>query len=386
MSNEHGSVAQRFQALPRPVDDSDWGNVLLRAGLDQHGRRRRSWIRRSLALGLLVAAGLAGGALLGTRLHRASASPPGPTHIQRQVPNGTVHWLFAHRLRGQSLAQAHIALLSTTGAHWQPVRFARVITPDPRSQARVVLSLIGKRGRNICMTVYLGHSSSGGGGCAVGLLLKPFNYDISSHMNTSCSSCSDVVVAGVASDDVARMELFLPGRHRSVPLRDNVFVLTLGPSVSAWSLVAYDRNGLVIGRSSPPPSLQIPAPSQTPANQPSGLTLTRVISEPSSRGPLSATHENVVAVHPGVHFAVGLRNGSLQRKLTVTVTISGGLGSPILRRETIALQPHAGATVRVGDLVGKILFAQREQLKVEVADSEHRETWVRTYPIIFSLG
>jgi hypothetical protein len=235
------------------------------------------------------------------------------------------------------------------------------------------------------MTVYRRYASSGG--CAVGLLLKPFNYDISSHMNPSCSSCSDVVVAGVASDDVARMELFLPRRRQAVPLRDNVFVVTLGPSVWAWSLVAYDRNGLVIGRSSPPSSIQIPsAPLQNPANPPSGLTLTRVITGPSGRGPLSATRENVVAVHPGLRFAVGLRNGSLRRKLTVTVTISGGtLGPPIVRHKTIIAQPHAGATVRLGDLVGKIPFAQRERLKVEVADTEHRETWVRNYQVIFAL-
>jgi len=387
MSDEHGSVAERFQALPWLEDDSDWPDVLFRAGLDSGGRRRRGRIRRPLTVGLLVVAALAGATLLGTRLHRAAASPPGPTHIQRHVSNGTVHWLFAHKPRGQSLAQAHIALLSTVGAHWQPVRFARAITPDPRSQIRVVLSLIGKRGRNICMTVYLGHASGGGGGCAIGLLLKPFNYDITSHMNPSCSSCSDVVVAGVASDDVARMELFLPDRHRPVPLRDNVFLVTLGPSVSAWSLVAYDRNGLVIGRSSPPSSIQIPAPSKTPANPPSGLTLLPVISGPGSRGPLSATNENVVTVHPGFHFAVGLRNGSLRRKLTVTMTITGAnLGSPILRHQTITLQPHAGATVRLGDLVGKILFAQRERLKVDVTDTEHREIWVRAYPIIFALG
>ena len=69
------------------------------------------------------------------------------------------------------------------------------------------------------------------------------------------------------------------------------------------------------------------------------------------------------------------------------MTISGAnLGSPILRRQTITLQPHAGATVRLGDLVGKILFAQRERLKVDVTDTEHRETWVRAYPIIFALG
>ncbi len=322
MSDERGSVADRFQALPRPEDDSDWPDVLFRAGLDPGSQHRRGRSRRPLTVGLLLVAALAGATLLGTRLHRAAASPPGPTHIQRQVPNGTVSWLFAHKLRGQSLAQAHIPLLSTTGAHWQPVRFARVITPDPRSPEKIVLSLIGKRGRNICMTVYTGHSASSGG-CAVGLLLKPFNYDISSHMNPSCSSCGDVVVAGVASDDVARIELFLPGRHRPVPLRNNVFVVTLGPSVSAWSLAAYDRNGLVIGRSSPPSSIQIPAPSNTPANPPSGLTLLPVISEPGSRGPLSATNENVVTVHAGLHFNVGLRNGSLRRKLTITLTISG---------------------------------------------------------------
>ena len=380
------SLSERFLLLPRATDDSDWDEVLLRAGIRPGTMLLRRVPRFALLMiGVAFVVGLIGAGLIGASLHRAQAAPPGPTHVQREVPNGTVSWLFAHKPRGQSLAQAHIALLSTTGAHWQPVRFARAITPDPHSQVRVVLSLIGKRGRNICMTVYLAYSS--GGGCAIGLLLRPFNYDISSHMNPSCPSCSNVLVAGVASDDVARMELFLPGHHRPVPLRDNVFLVTLGPSVSAWSLVAYDQNGLVIGRSSPPPSIQAPARSQTPANLPSGLSLTRVISGPSSRGPLSATHENVVAVHQDLHFAVGLRNGNLRRKLTVTATISGGaLASPVVRRQTITVQPHAGATVRLGDLAGKILFAQREQLKIEVADNAHRETWVRTYPIIFALG
>lgn len=104
------------------------------------------------------------------------------------------------------------------------------------------------------MTVYYGYSSNGG--CAVGLLLKPFNYDISSHMNPDCTSCGGVVIAGVASDDVARMELFLPGgKHRAVPLKDNVFLIRLGTSYSSSNLVAYDHNGLIIGRSVPPPAI-----------------------------------------------------------------------------------------------------------------------------------
>jgi hypothetical protein len=331
----------------------------------------------------VVLTALAGATLLGTRLHRAAASPPGPTHVQRHVENGTVSWLFAHQPRGRSLARAHIPLLSTVGAHWQPVRFARVITPDPHARVRVVLSLIGKRGRNICMTVFNGASS--GGGCAIGLLLKPFNYDITSHLSASCA-CSSVVVAGVASDDVARMELFVPGSRRRVPLRDNVFTITLGRSASAWNLVAYDRNGLVIGRSSPP-TIPVLIPSRRTASSPNGLTLSRVVSAPDGRGPLSATHLNVVAVHPGLHFAVGLRNGSLRRKLTVTLAISGGnLGTPLVQRKTIIVQPGTATTVRVGDLAGKILFAQRETLKVEVGDAAHGESWVRSYPIIFSLG
>ena len=380
------SLSERFLLLPRAEDDSDWDEVLLRAGIHPRTMFLRRLPRLALlAVGVLFVVGLIAAGLIGASLHRAQAAPPGPTHVQRQVSNGTVHWLFAHEPRGQSLTDAHIALLSTSGAHWQPVRFARVIRPDPHRQVRIVLSLIGKRGRNICMTVYLAYSSSGG--CAIGLLLKPFNYDISSHMNPSCPTCSNVIVAGVASDDVAHMELFLPGRHRPVHLKDNVFLVTLAASVSAWSLVAYDHNGLVIGRSSPPLSIQTPGQARTPTNPLSGLNVTQVVSGPSSRGPLSTSHENVVAVHQGIRFAVGLRNGNLRRKLTVTMTISGGtLASPVVRRETITVQPHAGTTVHLGDLTGKILFAQREQLKIEVADSQHREIWVRSYPIIFALG
>ena len=137
MNDERGIVAERFDALPRLEDDSDWDEVVQLAGLRL---RSRSGRRSVLIVGLVVLVGLGGATLLGTRLHRAAASPPGPTHVQRQVPNGTVHWLFAHQPRGESLPRAHIALLSTTGAHWQPVRFARAITPDPSSHLTVVLT------------------------------------------------------------------------------------------------------------------------------------------------------------------------------------------------------------------------------------------------------
>jgi hypothetical protein len=241
-------VAERFAAFPRSEDDSDWDEVLLRAGVQRN--RHRLGRRSLLVVGGVFVVGLLGAGIVGARLYRAEAAP-GPTHVQRHVRNGTVHWIFEHEARGQSLAEAQVPVLATVGAHWQPVRFARVITFNTSPRAKVVLSLIGKRGRNLCITVLQGYSSSGG--CAVGLLLKPFNYTSSSHMDPNCPTCGGVLVAGVASDDVQRIELFLPGgRQRPVALKDNVFVVALRPMESAVSLVAYDRAGLVIGRSSPP--------------------------------------------------------------------------------------------------------------------------------------
>jgi YD repeat-containing protein len=129
------------------------------------------------------------------------------------------------------------------------VKFARVITPDSRTKAKIVFSLIGKHGRNICMTVVFAHS---GGGCAVGLLLRPFNLMTMSRMDPACAECGGVVLAGAASDDVNRMELFLPhGRHRIVPLKDNAFLVTVTTADSPVTLVAYDSHGLIIGRTAP---------------------------------------------------------------------------------------------------------------------------------------
>jgi hypothetical protein len=166
-------------------------------------------------------------------------SSPGPSHVDRRLPRGTIRWLFRHEPRGQSLAAAHIPLGALTASHWQSVRFARVLHPDPRNDIRVAVSLIGKRGRNVCITVFLKRAVSGA--CAVGLVLSPTN-GIETVLGGSA------FLAGLASDSVARMVMFLArGARRPVALKDNAYAVHLRASALPGKLVAYDSQGRVIG-------------------------------------------------------------------------------------------------------------------------------------------
>jgi hypothetical protein len=229
------SLDDRFSALTILEEDLDWDEVVARSG----GSRRRPYALAGVVLAVAVAS-----VLLGMQLRGATAAIPGPSHVQRHVPNGTIHWLFAHEPRGLSLAAAHVSLLSTVGSHWQPVKFARVIEPAPG--VKMAITLIGKRGRNVCVTVFLPNPEGGGGGCRFGLGLQPFTSMTLSGLATAPGGGS--VVAGLASDEVVRMAVFANGKQsRPVALVANAFVVRLGPSDYPANLVAYDARGLVIG-------------------------------------------------------------------------------------------------------------------------------------------
>jgi hypothetical protein len=160
---------------------------------------------------------------------------------------GTIHWLFQHEPRGESLAQAGIPVGALVGSHWQPVRFARVLRPDPTKNIRLAVSLIGKRGLNICVTTFQARAI--GGGCAVGLTLAPFNAQVS----IGSSRAPSALISGLAGDTVARMSLFLgTGNHLAVPLRNNAFAILAPRGEPTAKLVAYDRQGRVIGSSREP--------------------------------------------------------------------------------------------------------------------------------------
>ena len=119
----------------------------------------------------------------------------------------------------------------------------------------------------------------------------------------------------------------------------------------------------------------------------STLSVVSVTSAPAGRGPLSRRHVNVVTVHPNLSFKIVLRNDASQRRVKVTFAIARRPSSfaPIIRTRTIALAAKQPASLEFGQL-GRIAFAQRETLKLSVADPQTNEVWVANYPVIFSLG
>jgi hypothetical protein len=225
------SIEQLLAPAASTVDDQDWSDVLARAGMPRRERRVVASLVALVALALLATAA--------ARLHGAGAAPiPGPTHVERRVANGTVHWLVAHEPRGTSLIGARVAPLRVVGNYSQRVRYTRVVVVGGLEVAIVL------RGgpRDVCLTVVDALPDIGSCGFWT---LRPFTSLTLSEM-----APQDSLVFGLASDDVARLRLYLPhGRSRPVPLVDNVFALRFPSADSRYNLVAYDRAGRVIGLS-----------------------------------------------------------------------------------------------------------------------------------------
>jgi hypothetical protein len=56
-----------------------------------------------------------------------------------------------------------------------------------------------------------------------------------------------------------------------------------------------------------------------------------------------------------------------------------------VKHATLHLASREVGRLKFGRL-GVPLFAQRSSVKVTVADAQHRETWVASYPVVFALG
>jgi hypothetical protein len=119
----------------------------------------------------------------------------------------------------------------------------------------------------------------------------------------------------------------------------------------------------------------------------STILVTKVTSFPSSRGPLVSQKLNTVTAPRDLSFRIVLRNGNLQRHhLTVTLKIRRpASAASIVRTKSLSrLGSNQAASLTFGNL-GNMAYAQRQTLKLTIADAQRREVWVRTYPVIFAL-
>jgi len=180
---------------------------------------------------------------------------PGPRAVARQVEGGHIGWLVRRESRGESPAEAGIDIERFRLLHEGELRFARVLTPDLQSDRRFVLSIVhvpeskplpfGMSGDFLCRMVFA--RDVGGGGCSP---LADYFSRGPFEVGTSVGHGGEqyALASGVASDDVARMELYLAtGERVAVPLADNVYAVEVARTKFPARLVAYDRQGRVIG-------------------------------------------------------------------------------------------------------------------------------------------
>lgn len=175
----------------------------------------------------------------------------GPAHIERRVSGGTIGWLDTRSRPGAPLPAGFPSELHGVTAHRI---LGRLLKPDPAAAYAVAVSLYRvthaaaytflKPGLELCYTLVVGRATGGGCGRYPFFTRGPFSFGTI----TLLGGDQYALIDGLASDDVASLRLFLgDGGVIDVPLRDNVFVAPVARSRYPIRLVAYDRDGKVIG-------------------------------------------------------------------------------------------------------------------------------------------
>jgi hypothetical protein len=182
----------------------------------------------------------------------AAGEPQGPTKVDRVVHGGTVAWIDQRENRGDELdARVRERVRSFRFSHFE---FARLLTPDPGSAKRIAVT-VGRLEHPppnfpphqvVCAWV-IEHDGAAGGGC--GTLAELFaRTPFTGGYSVSGRGDQYATFAGLASDDVARLEIFTAtGNEIDVPLRDNVFLAEVALARLPAKMVAYDDHGRVIG-------------------------------------------------------------------------------------------------------------------------------------------
>jgi hypothetical protein len=179
--------------------------------------------------------------------------PQGPSRVERKVTGGRIGWLERREQRGATVP----ATLDRFYARLGKVVFERLLTPDPTSLMRVIVTVqVGgqlsappgfprSKAPHVCTWLVAGGTV--GGGCNPENDLFP-RQPFSAGESVLLGSDQYATIDGLASDDVARLELFLgTGERIPVPLRDGAFLVQAARPKYPARLVAYDRQGRVVG-------------------------------------------------------------------------------------------------------------------------------------------
>ena len=175
----------------------------------------------------------------------------GPTRLERHVSGGSIGWIQRQEPRGEPLPESLRPRIEDMSSHMlggvRPV-LERVVRPDPGDVLRMAIlagaSSDGDLLDTICYLV-VGPGGIGGTCDRVERIFArgPFTLGLGGSGTSEYS-----LLSGLASDDVAALRLFVAsGKTIDVPLTDNAYFARVARSEFPIRLVAYDRQGRVIG-------------------------------------------------------------------------------------------------------------------------------------------
>ncbi|MEJ7569339.1 MAG: hypothetical protein WKF41_13860 [Gaiellaceae bacterium] len=175
----------------------------------------------------------------------------GPATVEREVNGGTIGWVARRESRGVSARGARLRQNCCTG-------FARIVYPDPNDFLGVAIGDLTLRSSDappqppgfalpadaICVGLVSG--SGFGLGCRDPDTLFQ-RGPLALTWGFSGAGQQTWIVSGIASDDVARIEVFLGNGERwQAPLRDNATAFRVQRAKFPARIVAYDNTGRVI--------------------------------------------------------------------------------------------------------------------------------------------
>jgi hypothetical protein len=175
----------------------------------------------------------------------------GPTRLDRHVSGGSIGWVERQEPRGEPVPPSLRSQIESMSSHMvsgvHPV-LERVVRPDPGDVLRMgILAGASRDGGPLDTICYLVIGPGGIGGTCdrIDRLFNrgPFTVGLGGSGPSQYS-----LLSGLTSDDVAALRVFVAsGKTIDVPLRDNAYFARVARGEFPIRLVAYDREGRVIG-------------------------------------------------------------------------------------------------------------------------------------------